>query len=321
VSNSEVRGVPNQLRRRATRRHRRNRLIRQALFLFVVGFFSVIVSGIALRHFGPSLFRSAQAPIPSLQELEASRSKVLLANQDTFRPRDDRPVYPYSVVPGGVEDVRELKWIAEHDPVVATHYAGFDYDHAHVVRLVLARTVYLSYRIGNRVYWTRHRVTLHKGEKLITDGKITGRTRCANRVEELPQQAASSLEPAPEKFDEPLRAEGSAVQIPPTPFRSALLKRPEVPGLEPTGPLSAYDPLTANNWVPIAPPPLPRGGVCTPPKKNETEFGAEPNIQGRKKPNPCSAPETVPEPGTWLLVCSGIVAMLWHVRRRISQIS
>jgi PEP-CTERM motif-containing protein len=316
VSRSEVRGAESRLRRRPTSRHRRNRLIRRALFLSAAGFFSVILFAIAVRHFGPSLFRSPQTAIPSLQQLEASRAKVLLANQDTFRPQNDRPVYPYSVVPGGVEDVRELKWVAEHDPVVGAHYAGFDYDHARVVRLVLARTVYLSYRIGNRVYWTRHRVTLHKGEKLITDGKITGRTRCANRVEELPQQAASFLEPPPAKFDEPLGARGTAVEIPPIPFQSALL-----PALEPTGPLSAYDPLTAENWVPIAPPPMPTGGVCTPPKKNEKEIGAELESQGKKKPNPCSAPETVPEPGTWVLVCSGIAAMFWHARRKIAQVS
>ena len=88
--------------------------------------------------------------------------------------------------------------------MVASHYAGFDYDRARVVRLVLARTAYVSYRIGNRVYWTRHRVTLKKGETVITDGKITARSRCGNRVEETPQQATSSSEPPVAKFDEPM---------------------------------------------------------------------------------------------------------------------
>ena len=67
---------------------------------------------------------------------------------------------------------------------MALHYAGFDYAHARLVQLLTERSVYLSYRIGNRVYWTRHRVKLHKGETLLTDGKMTARTRCANRVEE-----------------------------------------------------------------------------------------------------------------------------------------
>jgi len=111
-----------------------------------------------------------------------------------------------------VEDVKELKWVAEHDPIVGAHYAGFDYARAQVVRLTLARTVYVSYRIGNRIYWTRRRVKLHKGEKLITDGRMTARSRCANRVEETPQQQESSaVEPTPETLDQPIRAgEGTA---------------------------------------------------------------------------------------------------------------
>src|SRR5258707_6978244 len=89
-------------------------------------------------------------------------------NQILSEARPTRPVYPYSVVAGGIEDAKELKWVAEHDPIVGAHYAGFNYAHAQVVRLTLARTVYLSYRIGNNIYWTHRRVTLHKGVKLIT---------------------------------------------------------------------------------------------------------------------------------------------------------
>jgi hypothetical protein len=80
---------------------------------------------------------------------EASRDLVLHAQQEALRSMEGRTVYKYSVVPGGVRDARELKWAVEHDPIVAAHYAGFDYDHARVVRLVLARTAYVSYRIGN----------------------------------------------------------------------------------------------------------------------------------------------------------------------------
>ena len=38
----------------------------------------------------------------------------------------------------------------------------------------------------------RHPVTLKKGEKVITVGdKVKARSRCGNRVEEIPQQATS----------------------------------------------------------------------------------------------------------------------------------
>lgn len=231
----------------------------------------------------------------------------------------NRPVYPYSVVPGGVRDARELKWAAQHDPVVASHYAGFDYDHARVVRLVLARTAYVSYRIGNKVYWTRHRVTLKKGETVITDGRMTARSRCANRVEEVPQQATSESEPPVAKFEEPIHpAAGTAVASPPVPFESTLLTRPNVPGVGPALPLSLVDPFGGGTWTPISPGPLP--GVCGVGKNKNGSTGTAPGRKG--KGNPCSngggsgGGGEVPEPGTWLLVASGLAAMYWKTRHR-----
>ncbi|HEX4785714.1 MAG TPA: PEP-CTERM sorting domain-containing protein [Candidatus Sulfotelmatobacter sp.] len=234
-----------------------------------------------------------------------------------MRQIDDRPVYIYSVVPGGVRDAQELKWVAQHDPVVALHYAGFDYDHARVVRLVLARTAYVSYRIGNHVYWTRHRVTLKKGETVLTDGKITARSRCGNRVEEVPQQANSSLEPPAAKFDEPMMpALGTALLNPPPPFQSAVLNF--APALGPALPLNLYDPFSNGTWVPISPPLLP--SVCGIEKKpNGTTVVA---TSTKKKGYPCAPASggggggTVPEPGTWLLVASGLGVLYWKARQQ-----
>ena len=311
MTRPEAGSVRTGIRRRRTRRYRRNLLIRRCLIVMVVGFFVGGFSALALRHFSPSLFRSTADTGPGRQQVEASRERAVLANEESWRPQmEARPIFPYSVVPGGVQDARELKWVAEHDPVVAAHYAGFDYDHARVVRLVLARTAYVSYRIGNHVYWTRRRITLHKGEKVITDGKITARARCANRVEELPQQATSSLEPPVVKFDMPLLpADGTAVELPPVPFMSALLNRPGVPGFEPSSPMRLYSPLAAGNWIPIAPPPLPRGALCAPEKKGKEVDAVD--AKGKKKKIVCgtSGAETVPEPGTWLLAASGLAAI------------
>jgi hypothetical protein len=288
--------------------------------VFVLGSFVAGLSAVALRHFSPSLFHSSAQQGPDRQPAEASRERLVLANEELFRPNmEARPVYPYSVVPGGVADARELKWVAEHDPIVAAHYAGFDYDHARVVRLVLARTAYVSYRIGNHVYWTRRRITLHKGEKVITDGKITARARCANRVEELPQQATSSSEPPAAKFEAPLRpADGTAIENPPVPFLSALLNRPGVPGFEPTLPLSLYSPLLGGNWFPLAPPPLPHGAICAPGKKPKAADAAG-SSGTKKKTGACgTSPSVVPEPSTWLLLVSGLAAVYWS-RRKLAR--
>jgi hypothetical protein len=249
--------------------------------------------------------------------LNPDHARIL--RQVLSQPQSSRPVYPYSVVPGGVEDVKELKWVAEHDPVVAAHYAGFDYARAQVVRLTLARTVYLSYRIGNHIYWTSHRVTLKKGEKLITDGRLTARTRCANRVEETPQQqAAAPVEPPMVKFDEPVKAgSGTAVQFPPVPYTSALLSRPAAFGLDSAGPLSLYDPFVGGNLIAFSPAPLPEG-VCAPINKKGTS-GDEVTVNGKKKKlGPCGggAGATVPEPATWILLASGLGFIFWQARAR-----
>ena len=308
------------MRRRRSRRHQRKLRIDRALLLTLGGVLTVTCAAIALRYLSPSLFNASRNPEPSREAVEASRDHFLATQQEALRSIENRPVYPYSVVPGGVKDGHELKWAVQHDPVVASHYAGFDYDHARIVRLVLARTVYVSYRIGNKIYWTRHRVSLKKGESLITDGKITARTRCGNRVEEVPQQATSQSEPPAAKFEEPVQPNlGTALSQPPVPFQSTLLNRLPVPGLGPAPPLGLYDPLGGGyGWAPIAPPPLP--SVCgigkKPPKGEIAVIG-----DGKKKTiEPCSSggggTTEVPEPGTWLLFASGLAFVYWVARRR-----
>lgn len=312
-------------RRWPTRRHRRNRLIRRVAALLVLAFFAAGLSAVALLYLSPSLTHSSQRRIEDIdrQKAEVYQARLLRATQESLRPNASRkrPVYPYSVVPGGVEDVRELKWAAANDPIVAAHYAGFDYDHAHVIRLTVDQTVFVSYRIGNHIYWTRHRLKLRKGEKLITDGKITARARCANRVEEVPQQLNSASEPPPAKFEEPMVAsEGSSTSIPPIEFQSALLNRPGISGVEPTPALSLYNPSSLVNGVPLSPPPLP-SGVCSPkkPGKGETaELSGD--TRKKKKGGPCGigggGGAKTPEPGTWLLLITGVAAIWWCVRRR-----
>jgi PEP-CTERM motif len=272
-------------------------------------------ASIALQHLSPSLFRASRSAAPDRDEVAVGRNLLLLTQQESLRQIQNRPLYAYSVVPGGVRDARELKWVAQHDPVVASHYTGFDYDRARVVRLAVARTAYVSYRMGSQIYWTRRRVTLKKGEILVTDGKITARSRCGNRVEETPQQATSSSEPPVAKFDEPVMpAIGTGLLNPAVPFQSALLSPPG-----PFLPLNLYDPFGNGRWVPILPPPLPVGCAVG---KNETN--ADGTVK-QGKGNPCASSGgggggggEVPEPGTWLLVASGLAAMYWKARQRLS---
>lgn len=207
-----------------------------------------------------------------------------------------RAVYPYSVVPGGVLAPEELREVSEHDRVVGLHYAGFDFRSARIIELQQAKLVYLSYRIGDHVFWTKSKVSLRKGEKLITDGKITARTRCANQISEAAVEAISPEEPPAEKFEEPVLMAGSAVQIP---FPGAVLPQgPQPPTLTPLNPIPG-------GFPPLFPPSVPSAGC--PPTKDKPK-GQTP---------PCNKPPVspVPEPSTVLLVGSGIAGVFLRFRK------
>jgi len=112
-----------------------------------------------------------------------------------------RPVYRYSVVHGGTYNAEELKDDIRGDPVVARHYSGFDTGTTQVVELREDLSAHVSYRIGDRVYWTKNRLRLSRGEKLLSDGRELARTRCGNRVSLLPETPTSEDEPPAEDFD------------------------------------------------------------------------------------------------------------------------
>jgi len=116
-----------------------------------------------------------------------------------------RPVYPYSIIPGGVLSVAELRSAVANDSVVAAHYAAFDLAKARVFQLQEARAVYVSYRRGDDVFWTSKKLRLAVGETLITDGQHTSRTRCGNQISDIPRTPISLVDdPLPQTLDTPL---------------------------------------------------------------------------------------------------------------------
>jgi len=103
-----------------------------------------------------------------------------------------RRVYPFSIVPGGVSGREEVVRMLQTDQVVAQHYAGLQAARLARVTVSKPRAVYVSYRKGDKVYWTAQKVTLAKGETLLTDGSNEIRGRCGNRISDtarLPVEA------------------------------------------------------------------------------------------------------------------------------------
>ena len=112
-------------------------------------------------------------------------------------------VYPYSVVEGGVHSVQELQSAISRDSVVAEHYSNFRLDRARVIEAEADGDFHVSYRMGGEIFWTKKRLKVAKGERLITDGPNFIRTRCANMLSEVPRGKTSADEPTPELLDTP----------------------------------------------------------------------------------------------------------------------
>jgi len=207
-----------------------------------------------------------------------------------------RPVYPYSVISGGVHSVEELRVAMRFDPIVAAHFADFDLSRTRVEQVTARRAVYVSYRSGPRVFWTSRRLTLQPGETILTDGDNQARTRCGNRIQEVAPAEISREEPAPEVFDVPLPSR--TIPIDPLASYDLLVAEGGLPALEAQDVILPAVPLLAMQMTELPMPDVPQ-----PPLIPVIPFGDNPPI---------------PEPGTLLLVSPalGLYALVRRLRRR-----
>lgn len=159
------------------------------------------------------LIATAASAAPWLDAKDSTLPIPRRSDDVLLRGREARPIFNGSVVPGGVYSLDELRAVIEGDPVVAAHYRAMNVGEMHLVTLTEGKAAYVSYRIGNRVFWTRNRVYLKAGETVITDGHTTIRARCGNCVSEEKQQAESGVDPAHGELDDFI--------VPPTPAAGA----------------------------------------------------------------------------------------------------
>ena len=141
---------------------------------------------------------SAQAHAPAAA---ATPAPAVLRTAAQVETKKTRRVYPYSIVPGGVLDRRELTHAVAMDQVVAEHYAAFEAGKVAVKTVDKPRAVYVSYRKGDKVFWTAKKLQLAEGETLLSDGQNEIRTRCGNRISDVPQLPVEAKGPSEEELD------------------------------------------------------------------------------------------------------------------------
>lgn len=251
--------------------------------------------------------------------------------------RTPRKIYRYSVIPGGVYSSDELARARRLDSIIAAHYADFG-GSVRVQPSLSPGLFYISYRKGDRVYWTTKKHRIAKGEALLTDGKHLARTRCGNRLSLSAQLPTLTInEPNENQLAGIQPPENPLADMPLAPLISPGLDVPEFPGSD--GPAVApfplarsgagdvasptptlLSPLFAPSYIPFGFGGFPIGGILgtttpigTTGGGSTTGTGGGTTITGGG-----GITATVPEPGSlMLLLATGALALLFCLLRRV----
>jgi hypothetical protein len=279
---------------------------------------SVLVLGWALSVNPRHQFPSSISPITA-GDLPPYWGWLEAGVANASQTESSRAVYAYSVIPGGVMNAKELQLALAHDPIAAVHYTGFHSQAARPIRLTKARRAYVSYRVGSHIYWTTERVTLHAGETLLSDGTHLVRSRCGNRISEVPATPTSASEPAMPVLNPPALTHNTVDTTNLPPAAPIWFEQPE-PSLVALAP-SPSSPASGNGPFPL---PLPFFPCCGggpgphPPKEPPTPPGPPPVIPppSPSTPPPAAPPVATPEPTTVVLLAIGLLGALVLTKRR-----
>lgn len=284
------------------RRSKAKRFLRQAAT--TVGIVVLVIAGILIAWKQVATQRRVSAavlaqPVASPVALPDNPD---LAPATTAKPTakyKGHPVYPYSVIPGGVHSVEALRVVMLNDAAIAAQYPNFDFDKAKVVTLTEDSQAYVSFAKNGQIAWTSKAIALHKGEQVITDGTYQIRTRCGNGISYVPKVPTMPVDVAEME-----------VPVPPFGISSVTPRQSDFVSVDPKGkPQTKL--IAKDRLVPIIPAFPGLGKTVTPPTPVTPECDKE-------KDESCKPPVVVPEPTSgWLLFsCGGLVLLVAVIARR-----
>lgn len=297
------------MKNRKRRRVHHDRLLKLILWTALV--FIPLLLLLWSLHVGDFIKKFRNSTEEPLQIEGSNRPTLNPPVIEEHRDRPSRPfVYPYSVVNGGVHSISQLQFAIWCDPVVAKHYSNFRLDRAKVIEAPSDGNFHVSYRIGQEIFWTKKKLRVAKGEKLITDGVYFTRTRCANRLSDVPPGKISPDEPTPETLDTPKQPLSDPPPLPPP---GVVGVDPPATTPSPSDPPAFTPPVVTEGPSAIIPPP------SDPPPFLPPGIGGDPPVPVYGNPgvggNP---PVPVPEPITLILLGSGL-AGLWGFREKFKK--
>ena len=226
-----------------------------------------------------------------------------------------RKVYEYSLIPGGVDDAGAFGRFRMSDAVLREHFRDVD-GRLVLTKLPQNRWMYASYRVSDKIYWTKNRVLIHAGENLLTDGKTLGRARCGNRLSETPETPVKTFQPpsvTTDRFTPEI-----AILMPPA--LTPEVETPAIPGFPDVvppdqvevpfvpGPPSGGEASPIPTPFPVPAPPGSGGSVSQPVVPLVPPVVPGP---GSRPYTPPSVTPTIPTPemSTWALMLTGLFGL------------
>lgn len=230
-----------------------------------------------------------------------------------------RPVYPFSVIPGGVLNRAELAVELARDVLVRDHYVDFKVPATHLAVMNEDRFAYVSYRKNGRIFWTRKQLRIPKGEVVLTDGSNVARARCGNRLSAVPRDPVS-----PEPLAPPELSLGPMTPELLRDKRITFAAPPETPAANVTAPPGTFVGSSVPLPVPSFPAPFPIT-LIPPVITGPPVTGPIPPASSLPPPGgpigPALPPaSTIPEPGNLMLAGFGVFAagsfVTWQRRKK-----